>query len=106
MPARRAEYADAPELEALTKGLGAMCPFELSLLKFSSLAGNELPAMLKACLDAQAIRMAARRAKYADNPELDALKKGLSNTGRRRSGPTQPEDHWTPSARDAGDASR
>ena len=33
MAARRPEYADAPELNALTKGLGAMCPFELSLLE-------------------------------------------------------------------------
>lgn len=32
MAARRPEYADAPELD-VAKGLGAMCPFELSLLK-------------------------------------------------------------------------
>lgn len=37
--------------------------------------------------------MAAARAKYADNPELDALKKGLNTTGRRRSGPSQQDEY-------------
>ena len=37
--------------------------------------------------------MAASRAKYADNPELEALKRGLSNTSRRK---PQPEDFKMP----------
>ena len=49
----------------------------------------------------QAARMAASRAKYADNPELEALQRGLSNTSRRKpqlddykmpAGPA----HWAP----------
>ena len=52
----------------------------------------------------QAARMAASRAKYADNPELEALKRGLSSTSRHKPGPPQMSDfkmptgpaHWDP----------
>lgn len=51
--------------------------------------------------------MAARRAKYADNPELDALKKGLSTSGRRKPAPSQQEEYWTtPTSQDAADSLR
>ena len=52
----------------------------------------------------QAARMAASRAKYADNPELEALQRGLSNTSRRKPEPSQLDNfkmstgpaHWDP----------
>ncbi len=79
-------------------------------VKWAAGVGPKCPGMkvveMSPVLHAQAARMAARRAKYAENPELDALKQGLSTAGRRKPAPYQPDEHRTPSARDAVDASR
>ena len=53
--------------------------------------------------------MAASRAKYADNPELEALKRGLSSTSRRKPVPLQLDNfrmptgpaHWDPAEQTA-----